>query len=121
MLNRAVKTLPGQSVQRTNLKGKVSVVHQHIDRAERLLSRLHHLVDLIFLRDVRLKDYAAAAGVLNFLQDFVSSVFILVVIDDDRSAALRQANGGGRANAAARAGHKNDFPVQRATAQLASH
>jgi len=111
MFDSAMKVFPRKSVQRAHFKRKVRIVYQNIDRAELLLRSSDHFVNLNFLRDIGLKDHAAAAGVLNFVENICGSFFVSVVINDDGGAALGQTDGRRGADAAARAGHENNFTL----------
>ena len=88
MVDRFVKFLPGDLVERAHSKREIGVVDQHIDVAKLILGGLDHRIDLPALRDVGLKDDAAAARGFDLIEDFFRRLLIPVVIDDNRRAAL---------------------------------
>ena len=55
---------------------------------------------------------AAPPALGNLIGYFFGSLFVLMIIDDNRGAGLRQTNGRGGADTAARAGYERDFTRQ---------
>lgn len=121
MLDGAVKTFPGKIVQLADFKGKIGIIDQYVDRAKLTSRGANHLLDLVWARHIRLKNHPAAASVLDFSQDFFSRLPVLVIIDEDRSAAFAQTNRGGCPDAPACAGDQNDFSFKRPTVQWLNH
>ena len=58
---------------------------------------------------------AATAVRSNLLGNFPRGFLVLIIIDGDRSAALRKAKGGSGTDTTARAGDQCDFAGQRMT------
>jgi hypothetical protein len=100
-------------MQLIHFEWKVRVIHEDIDRPESLLGRFDHALDLIFLRYVRLVDHAASTRAFDFLKYFLRRLFVLMIIDDDRGAALSQPLRGRCADAPASAGDERDFSTER--------
>ena len=108
-------------MQRSDLEREIGVVDQDIDCAELSLGSLDHVFDLIRACHVGLKGHAAAAAVVDFAQNFLSSFSVLVVVDDHCSALLRQTNRSGRANTSARSGHEGNSSLQRPRVRWLRH
>src|SRR5581483_5472977 len=76
-----------------------------------------HALDLAAVGDVRLPNHAARMLVLDRLQHLERLIAALQIVDDDRSAALREAPRR-RRYAAARARDQNDFALKRTARAL---
>jgi hypothetical protein len=96
-------------VQMGDLKRKVSVVHQDIDRPIPLPSGLDHKINLFFARYVSLKKHAFAARALNFIENSFRGFPVLMIIDDHPCAGLAEPLRRRRAYSTAPAGDENDF------------
>ena len=114
MFHDAVKALPREIVQRTYFEGKVSIVHEHVDRTKLLLCGLHHVLGLIFPRHVRLEDHTSRSGAFDLCEYFPRGLFVLVIIHNNSGAAFGKPLGGGCANTAAGTGHQRNFSFKRA-------
>ena len=90
MFHGLVKALPREFMELTDIEGKVGVIDQDVDTGPPFLDGCQHCLHLIFSRHVRLKDHALAATRFNFLEDFLRRFSVLVVVDDDGGAGLRQ-------------------------------
>ena len=121
MLDGLMKFIPRNFVQRTDFKREISIVDQHIDGAEFVSGGPYHRLDLRFLRHIGLNHDAADTGAGYLIENFLGRGFILVIVDDDGCAALRQPDGSGCADAAACAGNERNFTGERARAKYIRH
>ena len=87
-----------------HLEWKVSIVDKNVDGGKLFPNRSHHGFDLIILGDVRLKDHTAASTADDLLEHALRRFPVLMVIDDDDSAALRKPLGRGGTDTATRPG-----------------
>src|ERR1043166_1055930 len=98
-----------------DVEREVRIVDQDIDGAELFPSGSRHGVYLTLLSHVGLKNDPAAAGFLDFCQNFRRSLFVLMIVDNDLCAEMRKLFCSSGADATARSGDERDLSFQRAT------
>jgi hypothetical protein len=112
VLQGAMEVMPRKLVQRTHLERKVSVVDQNIDDAKLAFCHLHQPFNILPSGHIGLKNNAASAARFHLIENSFGCGLVLMIIHHYRSAASRETNRCGRADASAGTGHQSDLSVQ---------
>ena len=95
--------------------------HRHIHRPHGLFNGMHHLIDLLFICDIRLEEFGLTAQLIKALTGRQRLFLIVVIIDGNLGTGLPQRTCHGKPQSLGTSGNQRHFAFQRKSIDMVCH